>query len=139
MILGGVIFMPVAAHGVSSGVGAAWVTAAAALATALGALLLYIGRWLLRITRRAHLFFDDWDGEPHRPGVPGRPGVMQRLATVEETLGKVLTETSPNGGKSLRDAVNNIQVDVGKLRDEIQADVGQLRTEIEALRQGKAP
>ena len=40
------------------------------------------------------LLSEDWNGEPSRPGVPGRPGVMvrleqndQRLERIEEHLG----------------------------------------------------
>lgn len=48
-------------------------------------------------------FLDDWNGEPERPGVsPARPGVMARIAAIEHEL-------HPNGGSSLRDAVNRIE------------------------------
>jgi hypothetical protein len=29
-------------------------------------------------------FLEDWNGEPERRGVPARPGVMERLAAVED-------------------------------------------------------
>ena len=47
-------------------------------------------------------FLDDWRGTPSRDGVPGHPGVMARLACIEKEL-------RPNGGESLRDAVNRIE------------------------------
>ena len=51
---------------------------------------------------------DDWRGEPERPGVPGRPGVMTRLAKIE-------AELRPNHGSSLRDAVNRIEAAVQRI------------------------
>lgn len=47
-------------------------------------------------------FLDDWGGEPERPGVPGRLGVMSRLDRIEAQL-------RPNGGSTLRDAVTRIE------------------------------
>lgn len=44
-------------------------------------------------------FLDDWTGEPARPGVPARSGVMDRLAQLEN-----------NGGKSLKDKVDQTLV-----------------------------
>ncbi|MFI2434615.1 hypothetical protein [Streptomyces sp. NPDC018693] len=55
---------------------------------------------------RTSQFLDDWYGEEGRPGVPARPGVMERVAGMEERLGRVYHEVYPNGGDSLRDAVN---------------------------------
>lgn len=52
----------------------------------------------------------DLRGEPDRPGVPGRPGVMTRLAKIE-------AELQPNHGSSLRDAVNRIEVAVQQISE----------------------
>lgn len=61
----------------------------------------------MQIITRALRFFDDWDGEPERPGVsPARLGVLARLSMVEKQITDILAETKPNGGTSLRDAVN---------------------------------
>jgi|SRR5690606_6239788 len=43
-----------------------------------------IWRWIRSWGKRISDFLDDWNGEPERPGVPARPGVMQRLAANEE-------------------------------------------------------
>lgn len=56
-----------------------------------------------RMARRVGDIHDDWRGEPARPGVEARPGVMERLKTIEE-------EMRPNGGGSMRDAVNRLEV-----------------------------
>ncbi len=47
-------------------------------------------------------FREDWAGVADRPGVPGRPGMMVRMAAIER-------EFSPNGGKSMRDRVDAIE------------------------------
>lgn len=45
---------------------------------------------------------EDWYGEPARPGVPARKGVMERLGDID-------TQLRTNGGSSLRDAVGRIE------------------------------
>lgn len=67
-----------------------------------------------RVFRFLDNFRDDWDGVPDRPGVPGRSGVMVRLKAIE-------AEVRPNGGGSIKDAVNAIRADVGAARTEAQA------------------
>ena len=47
-------------------------------------------------------FLDDWNGEPARPGVPERLGVMARLDEMHHEL-------HPNHGSSLADAVNRTE------------------------------
>jgi hypothetical protein len=46
-------------------------------------------------------FRDDWRGVPDRPGFKGHPGMAERMQVVE-------AELRPNGGGSLKDAVNRI-------------------------------
>lgn len=80
-----------------------------------GALSLIIGvgtavwrvvRAFSHITGRTGQFLDDWYGEGSRPGVPARPGVMERLSNVEGYLRSVQHEVKANSGASLRDAVD---------------------------------
>ncbi|WP_181387239.1 hypothetical protein [Streptomyces sp. Act143] len=65
-----------------------------------------VGRAALQLFQRTTQFLDDWYGEGPRPGVPARPGVLERMAGMEERLARVYHEVYPNGGDSLRDAVN---------------------------------
>jgi hypothetical protein len=64
------------------------------------------GRSVHRVVGRTGQFLDDWYGEDGRPGVPARPGVMMRLASLEDGLDHVRHEVRPNSGSSLRDAVD---------------------------------
>jgi len=98
--------------------------------TVVGGLLAIVGvftkvwKTIRPVWRGIREFLEDWRGEPGRPeaGVPERPGVMKRLATIEAegaaTAGK-LDETAvkldaidhelhPNSGSSLRDQVDRI-------------------------------
>lgn len=43
-------------------------------------------RWLGVRLRSLDNLLDDWNGEPPRPGVPGRPGVMKRLGDIEDKV-----------------------------------------------------
>ncbi|MCL7377004.1 hypothetical protein [Streptomyces sp. 35G-GA-8] len=60
----------------------------------------------LRLAGRVEQFMDDWAGAPDRLGVPGSPGVMERVAGIEDRLTAVEHEMYPNSGASLRDAVD---------------------------------
>ncbi|MGY3199683.1 hypothetical protein [Streptomyces sp. TE5632] len=71
-----------------------------------GAALWRAARAITHLLRRTSQFLDDWYGEAARPGVPERPGMMERVAGMEERLGHVWHEVYPNNGDSLRDAVD---------------------------------
>jgi hypothetical protein len=99
-------------------VNAAWVTAATALAAAIGGVLVWCARWALRVLLRTRDFLDDWGGQPARPGVEARPGVMARLQAVETAVAKVLAQTQPDHGHSLRDVVHQIREDVSDVKND---------------------
>ncbi|MEU7093041.1 hypothetical protein [Kitasatospora aureofaciens] len=82
-----------------------WGGAFTALAAAV-ALLWRVLRGTLRLTRAIGRVVDDWHGEEARPGVPGRPGLMERVGGIEDRLTAVEHELYPNSGASLRDAVD---------------------------------
>ncbi|WP_434593219.1 hypothetical protein [Streptomyces sp. A5-4] len=65
-----------------------------------------LGRAASRTGARMNTFMDDWYGEPSRPGVVERPGMMQRVSVMEDRLRRVEHELYPNSGDSLRDAVD---------------------------------
>jgi len=86
---------------------AVWAVAVTAVAGLFG-VLWRLARPARRIARRVEEFIDDWQGVHARPGVQGRPGVMTRLETIERSIGVVADEVRPNGGGSMRDAVDRV-------------------------------
>ena len=81
-----------------------------------------VARVLVRIAKGMEQYLADWYGEPDRPGVPARPGVLVRLQRAEEGLrgiGQRLEglehEMRPNSGASLRDAVDRANDALGLL------------------------
>ena len=110
-----------------------WLTALTALLVAAASCALFIIRRLWHVTARVLRFLDDWNGEPAREGLPARPGVMARLRVVEESTAKVLAETRPNDGMSLRDVVHKTAGDVAEIRSE----QSRVRENLAALQRGK--
>ncbi|WP_439082045.1 hypothetical protein [Streptomyces sp. WL006] len=82
-----------------------WGGAVSVVAT-LGTVAWRAARGAIRLGRRVDHFMDDWTGEEERPGVPARPGVIERVSGIEERLSRVEHELYPNSGGSLRDAVD---------------------------------
>lgn len=80
------------------------ITLAEVVATAVtvGGVLVAAWRAWRKFHKSFNQFMEDWNGEPARPGVPEKPGVMVRLASIEKEL-------HPNSGSSLRDAVVRIE------------------------------
>jgi len=107
----------------------AWVAAIAAASTGAGAFLLWLLRLLWRTVRRTIQFLDDFFGEPPRDGLPPRRGVMATLAEHEKLLSRLVAETEPNGGTSLRDVVARTAQDVADVLDEQTA----VRARLEAF------
>ncbi|MGW2951477.1 hypothetical protein [Streptomyces eurythermus] len=85
------------------------------LLLAVGAALWRVVRGVSHVTTRASQFLDDWYGEGERPGVPARPGVMERLSVLEGYLRSVQHEVKPNSGASLRDAVDRANARLQRL------------------------
>jgi hypothetical protein len=79
---------------------------AVTLAATIGAGAWRALRGARRIERRVDQFMDDWWGQEARPGVPARPGLMERVSGIEQRLRGVEHELHPNDGASLRDAVD---------------------------------
>lgn len=62
------------------------------------------------LARRISNFLSDFEGEPARAGVPERPGLMVRMERLEERLAKVDGHLVSNGGGSVRDAIDRIEL-----------------------------
>lgn len=68
------------------------------------------------VFREIRNFLDDWKGEPDRPGVKGRAGVMARLGSIEHEL-------HPNSGLSMRDAINRTEQQGKDMSDKLDAHI----------------
>ena len=65
--------------------------------------VLATGRWVYRQFKSIECLLEDWHGEPARPGVPGRLGVMERLDSIEKKVNSAAFNSSPNHGTSAYD------------------------------------
>jgi hypothetical protein len=74
-------------------------------------------KWIWMVFKRVEQFLEDFYGTKERPGVPGRKGVLERLATIE-------AEVSYNSGSTIKDAVRRIDVNVKQIA-ETQAKSGE--------------
>ena len=90
----------------------------AALGTVLGAFLL-IFKVIIPVAKAIGGFFisvrdflRDWSGEDPRSGRDRVPGVMERLNEIDGQL-------KNNGGASVKDAVDRIEIHVGEIHDKI--------------------
>ena len=61
--------------------------------------------WVAPKLKRLNYLFDDWNGEPARPGVPRRMGVMERLEQIENKLDGI---PSDKNVKKLDELINNL-------------------------------
>ncbi len=77
-----------------------------------------VWRPVRRATRKVGLILDDWAGEAGRPGVPARPGVMERLATIEANQNDVRAES-----QSTRNEVRNALMQQEKRTAAVLADM----------------
>lgn len=80
-------------------------------------------------------------GEPARPGVDRRKGVVERLHDHDELLREIKHELVPNSGSSLRDAVDRIEAaqrDYARRQDDQHAaNVARLDALEESRREGQ--
>ena len=82
-----------------------------------------------KVIKRLNHFLDDVMGEEERPGVPARPGLMERVMRVEHEL-------FPNSGASLRDQTNRIEstiTEIGEAVTTLRVDVDEHIEEAEPL------
>lgn len=83
-----------------------WLTFIASLLSA----LLIIKRRVQPFFTQLRNFLSDWSGEPARPGVKRKPGVMERLSGVEHQL-------LPNSGDTIYDVVHKLSRQVTDLAE----------------------
>lgn len=89
----------------------AWLPVAPWLAALALVVLVVVKIWPL--LRKLGHFLDDVAGEPARPGVAARPGLMERLARIEH-------EVFPNSGGSLRDRIDQTADQLAEVSTAVQ-------------------
>lgn len=99
-----------------------WISDVISVAPWLGAIVvcvffgIKIGRFLAPLFREIRNFLDDWNGEPPRPGVKGRDGVMARLGAIEH-------EVRPNTGSSMKDGVGRLENNLSAMGKKLDAHI----------------
>jgi hypothetical protein len=79
--------------------------------------VLAAGRWTVRrYLEPNRRMVDEWTGDPGQPakGIPPRLGALERITTLERSMGTVTGAVTKNGGSSMLDAVNRIEANTGK-------------------------
>jgi hypothetical protein len=108
----------------------AWVAALVTLTTAVVGLVYWLMRTIWHLFQQLDEFFEDWKGRAATPGHPARPGVMERLAALEDSLGLVnkrldsqdsdlntiKAEVTFNSGHSIKDTVRDILATLNKMQ-----------------------
>lgn len=103
-------------------------------------ILTWVAVKLFPVVRKFVAFINDVAGEEARPGRAARPGLFERLESIETTqqdmvkkVNVVHHEMFPNSGKSMRDQNNRIEAKVSADYKEI----GLLKEAVEYLRTGQ--
>lgn len=108
---------------------AEWIRVAPWLVAAV--LLVMLAVWAVRkvapVLRKLGHLVDDLVGEPARPGVAARPGLMERMTAVEDKTEIIRHEMFPNSGKSLRDKLDQ----TSEVVDEISTDMTDVKCKLD--------
>jgi archaellum component FlaC len=76
----------------------------------IGKIILPLGKRISALAMAWEKFMEDWSGIESRPGRDRVPGVMERLNEIDGQL-------KNNGGSSVKDAVDRIEISVNEIYD----------------------
>lgn len=74
-------------------------------------------KWVVPILTGLRDFLADWKGEPARPGVEARPGVPERMKTIEDEQRRQSGDLS--AVRTQMEAVTSLHADIEKMRHQI--------------------
>lgn len=89
--------------------------------TALGALSKWVIVPIVKFGRAAMQFFEDFNGEPARPGVEARPGVLERLKVIEHTTGRAEFHLGNGNPVPMRKIVEQHTESIAKIQTQINS------------------
>lgn len=101
-------------------------TVAGGATAVVGALAVAI-RLMMKVLRTVNQMREDWTGEPARPGYDRRPGIPERLQGIEQRQATIERQLLPNGGASMRDAINRVEL----VQNRLAIDHGILAQQLE--------
>lgn len=90
--------------------------------TALGALLTALSGLAYKVwpvARKLNHFVDDVAGEKARPGVPARPGLMERMCNLEGRMGNLEEDVSVVRAEVKNSHHTNLREDLDKVDDKV--------------------
>lgn len=93
------------------------------------------GMW--KFLRRTGHALDLIIGVPAIGESPEKPGVIKRLETLEERTQSIAKEVRPNGGSSLRDAVEDTKAMVERVEETLSAQIQNAIRDHESLHHEK--
>lgn len=74
-----------------------------------------VGKPIARVWKKVERFLDTWNGEPARDGLPARPGLVDRVITMEGRVIAIEYQVHNNGGGSMKDTVDGLARTVGRI------------------------
>jgi hypothetical protein len=80
------------------------------------------------IMKRLNNLLDDWFGEPPRPGVPERKGVMQRMEDQDEVLGHLRRRIEPLVDETAEGNHQEVLRKLSEIHESSNANNSRLRT-----------
>lgn len=107
--------------------------------TAAGVVIVLAGLagWLLvkawPALRKFAWFVDDMTGEPARPGVKARPGMSERMATLEAGMAEMAKHMASVRHHVQNDHETNLRDDVDGIRDQLDGHVAKSAPQLEML------
>lgn len=112
---------------------ALWSFGGAVLAFLVG--LAEVGRRTLRGVRKVGRFLDDFFGAEARSGVPARPGVMERLGSVESTAtsAAAAAASAAQAAASAAQASQHALDGLAEHRREVRQSLADVRTDLDRL------
>jgi hypothetical protein len=112
----------------------AWIGGLTAAAVAVSGLLWWAARHAWRLSNRITHFLDSYFGQPARDGLAPRPGMEARIETLSANVGRITVQVFPNGGTSLRDAVDTLAADHAAHRLATSPQISQLSVDVADMR-----